>query len=226
MQILVVDDHPPVSTGLAHYLKEIEPNVPEQAPLNINAVTRLADALAIVESDDPPDLVFLDLTLDEDGTSGTATLEAFQRANPHSVPVVIYTGLRSRAPGTAEILLQCYNKLGAHSIILKNATPETVLIGLPRILQGERWLPQDVQDLLIDRSHSLPQQPIYFTPTQKQVAERLARGWTDKRIANDMGKSRHYIRQVNQQIFKKLNVRSRLEAHIEMQKIGLLPADS
>jgi two-component system nitrate/nitrite response regulator NarL len=221
MQILVVDDHPAVSTGLAQYLKEIEPDVPEQAPLDITAVTTLSEALTIVGSEDPPDLVFLDLSLGE-GNSGAATLERLQRGNPHRVPVVIYTGLGLRAPGTVDTLLKCYNKLAAHSIILKSATAETVLVGLPRILAGERWLPQDVFDALVGWSVSSPKQSIRLTPIEKQVADRLARGWTDKQIANDLKKSRHYIRQVNRHIFEKLGVHTRLEALIEMQKAGLV----
>jgi two-component system, NarL family, nitrate/nitrite response regulator NarL len=222
MQILVVDDHPAISTGLARYLKEIEPDIPDQAPLHIAAVTTLTEALAKVGSDSPPDMVFLDLTLADD-TSGAATFKRLQDGNSCNVPVVIYTGLDLRASGTADTLLKCY-KLGAHSIILKSEMEDTVLLGLPRLLAGERWIPQNIQDALIDWAGSAPE-PVHLTPTQKKVAERLARGWPDKRIANDMGKSKDYIRQVCGAIYEKLGVRTRLGAALKMRDIGLALTD-
>jgi DNA-binding NarL/FixJ family response regulator len=216
MRILVVDDHPPIRDALAAYLARVSSHVCN-TPIDVTLAETLADAFVVIDSETRPDLVFLDLNLDRTN-HGAATFERFQQANHHRIPVVIYTGLSLADPNTAKILLHCYNTLGAQSIMLKSAKMETMLRGLPRILEGERWMPEDVLNALLQVSSSR-KGALHLSPTQMKVALCLTRGLTDKRIADELGLSHHYVRQVLQIIFRKLGVHTRLEAAFEIKNV-------
>jgi|SRR6516162_1311010 CheY-like chemotaxis protein len=96
-RLLVVDDHPIVCDAFAKYLEQVGSQV-AATPLHVTCVFTLTDAIKSITADtERPDLVFLDLNLDAQNKS-IATLDNFQKNNPHQVPVVIFTGLSLRPP--------------------------------------------------------------------------------------------------------------------------------
>lgn len=217
MRILVVDDHPPICEVLSLYLERIGPQF-SGAPITVTSVGTLSEAQVLVSSEDRPDLVFLDLTL-EDDNRGAITFERFQSRNPHKIPVVIYTGMSLADAGATETLLHCYNTLGARSILLKSAKAETMLMGLPRLLVGESWMPDDIFKALLNAKSLRPQAP-NLTPAETRVKECLVRGLPDKLIADELKLSRHYVRQVLGGIYKKLGVHTRLEAVLRLSELS------
>jgi CheY-like chemotaxis protein len=104
MHILVVDDHPPICEVLSQYLEKIGPQL-SGTTITVNSVGTLREAQALVSAEHHPDLVFLDLTL-EDDNQGAITFERFQKSNDtYKIPVVIYTGLSLAQAGAADTLL-------------------------------------------------------------------------------------------------------------------------
>jgi two-component system, NarL family, nitrate/nitrite response regulator NarL len=219
MHILIVDDHEVLSVALAQYFENVGSTV-IGAEMSVKAVHKFPDALLQVRSEDGtrPDLVFLDLNLDVEN-QGIFTFERFQKENIHNVPVVIYTGMSLAEPKTAATLLRCYNKLGAQSILLKSGNQATMLVGLPRILAGERWIPQDVLTALLEAAAATRKDNPRFSRTQQKVADCLTKGFRDQKIADTLGLSDDYVRQVLGIIYKKLGVHSRLEAALELEKL-------
>jgi two-component system, NarL family, nitrate/nitrite response regulator NarL len=206
MRILVVDDHPIVCDALARYLENIADG-PSGTPVSTSGVHTLSDAIAALESETRPELVFLDLNIDQKN-HGPATLRRFQESNRNLIPVVVFTGLSLDAPGTAEILRECYNELSAHSILLKGANLQVMFRGLPRILHGERWLSDDTISALL-RAPST-NSAIDLTPRQWDVARGIAVGLRNKEIAKQLDLSDGNVRQMVSAIYKRLGVYSRI----------------
>jgi two-component system nitrate/nitrite response regulator NarL len=216
MRVLVVDDHPIVCDALARYLENITDDSSE-TPVSTNGVHTLSDAVAALVSENRPELVFLDLNIDQQN-QGPATLRRFQESNRNLIPVVVFTGLSLDAPGTAEILRECYNELDAHSILLKGANLQVMFRGLPRILHGERWLSDDTISALL-RAPST-NSSIDLTPRQWDVARGIAAGLRNKEIANQLDLSDGNVRQMVSAIYKRLGVHSRIAVGNVVRKLA------
>lgn len=217
MHILLVDDHPLLCEALADYLSREDQNFSNK-PIHVTPVFSLDDAINEVCSNPSPDLTLLDLNLGGDD-QGTKTLERFQQNNPHKVPVAVFTGLSLNDPGSASILRQCIENLGAIGILMKESDIKTMFTGLTRILAGEFWLPQEVFTTLISTSSSpkLSSAPANYhlglSPREWTVAECLARGLRNKQIAKELHLSEGHIRQVLYMIYDKLGL-NRIETAI------------
>jgi DNA-binding NarL/FixJ family response regulator len=174
--ILVVGSHPIVCEALGKYIEGIDPRFSSQSAFTI------AEAIAIVTSDERPDLVFLDLNLYHEGRHGAEVLEDFQLANHRHVPVVVLTGLSLSQKGTAETLRRCMAELRAQTVLMKSDNLEIMLRGLPRILEGERWLSDELLTAALQSSSPPPA----LTPRQLAVARAITRGLSHKDIAKEL----------------------------------------
>lgn len=58
------------------------------------------------------------------------------------------------------------------------------------------------------------------------ILKRLAAGLSDQQIADDLRLSLHTVKWYNRQIYGKLGVKSRTQAIVRAQSLGLLPSDS
>src|SRR4051794_11961722 len=99
MRVLIIDDHPILCDAFAKYVEQVGSQV-SGSPITVTSALTLAEGITSVSADvGRPDLVFLDLNLDEKNKSVT-TLERFQEANRHQVPVVVFTGLSLSEDGS------------------------------------------------------------------------------------------------------------------------------
>jgi DNA-binding NarL/FixJ family response regulator len=208
ISILVVDNEPVICDAFAHYLEQVGPQFSECA-IDAKSVYTLEDALSIIASDNRPNLVFLDLNLDRHHRS-IVTLQQFQHRNPFKVPVVVFSGLSTEDEATPDILRQCINDYGAQAILMKSTNPTITRVGLPRILAGERWIPDEILTLLLRPPRSTPS--LDLTPRQWDVARGLTRGLRNKEIARELGLADGNVRQIITHIYKRLNVKSRVGA--------------
>jgi two-component system, NarL family, nitrate/nitrite response regulator NarL len=219
MRVLIIDDHPIICDGLAKHIEEVGSQV-SASPISVTSALTLAEGITAVSADvGKPDLVFLDLNLDEKNKSVT-TLERFQEANRHQVPVVVYTGLSLSEDGSVEIFRRCLNELGALTVLMKGTSLDTMLIGLPRILALEKWLSSELIEALIAAPPSPtgapPAAPLGLSPRQWDVARGLARGLRNKEIARELNISPGNVQQITGAIYKRLGVHSRLEAAVRL----------
>jgi two-component system nitrate/nitrite response regulator NarL len=216
VRILVVDDHPILCAALAKYLEELGSGSPE-SPITTTSVHTMGEAIAALQSEPRPDLVFLDLNLDQE-YYGSATSKRLQACNSARVPIVVFTGLSLDDRGTAEILRECYSELDAHSILLKSENLERMLRGLSRILAGEKWLSEKVISALL-RVPSSSSAPV-LSPRQWDVARGIAGGLRNKEIAQKLGLSDGNVRQMVSAIYKRLGVHSRIAVGNAVRRAG------
>jgi DNA-binding NarL/FixJ family response regulator len=227
MRLLIIDDHQTFSDMLAQYLENIGQETGSDQ-ISVSTAACLAEAFDVIDGDHRPDLVILDLNLGGDD-SGASTFRRFQERNTRDIPVAILTGMSFHDCNAAGIVWECYFVLRARGFLLKGGRLKHTFTGLSRILNGERYLPPEVIDLIqhppaaaSPASKSSPAQAI-FTERQWSVAERIARGLRNKEIAREIDRSELYVRQIVSEVFRKLNVHTRTGLAIELLKLESAP---
>ena len=209
MKLLIVDDHAVVREGLAAMLRHAE------------AITEVLQAdsgeagLALARSH--PDLAVVMLDLAMPGMAGTAAVMAFGAARP-DVPIIVISA--SEYPGDAQSALDA----GALGYVPKSASPKTILLALNLVLAGEMYLPP----LLLGSgalSHSGERRALALPPLtdrQTDVLAMLAKGESNKGIANALHLSDKTVKAHVTAIFKALNVSNRTQAAHRAREAGLI----
>jgi DNA-binding NarL/FixJ family response regulator len=206
-RFIIVDDHPLFRGALGQALGDA---FEDAEVLEAGSLDDLTDRLA---SGRETDLILLDLTMP--GVHGVSGL-LYLRAEHPEVPVVIVSA--SDDPGTIRQCLDC----GASGFIPKSQPVEAIREAIRRIMDGEVWLPADVDltaaptgdaSVLVSRLSTL-------TPQQVRVLMMLGEGLLNKQIAFKLGVSEATIKAHVSAILQKLGVDSRTQAVIAINKIG------
>jgi DNA-binding NarL/FixJ family response regulator len=204
MKILICDDHALFREGLELVLAQLDPAA---------ALTSVGDAeaaLARVAEDDGFDLVLLDLRLH--GMSGFAALDALRSRHP-GVPVVVLSA--SESPADVRSALE----RGASGFIPKATRGSVLLDALRRVLAGGVYVPP----LLVEGSEAgAPAEPARPALTQRQVEvlRLLARGLTNREIADVLRITEETAKSHVKHIYSALDVSTRTEAAMRMRELG------
>lgn len=198
LAVFLVDDHPCVLWGL-------EKLIAGQAPrLRLAGTASRAEAALAAIRAVAPDVVVLDLDLG--GSDGLALLpELLADGGPR---VLILTGMRERA------VLERALMLGAGGVVLKDAPPATLLRAIERVGAGEFWLDRNALGPILGRGEAAgttPGEPL--TPREHQIVCAIVarRGAKSEVIAAGLHMSGHTLRNHLTTIYRKLEVRNRLE---------------
>ena len=208
MKLLIVDDHAVVREGLAAMLRHAE------------AITEVLQAdsgeagIALAKSH--PDLAVVMLDLAMPGMAGTAAILAFGAARP-DVPIIVISA--SEHPSDAQDALDA----GALGYVPKSASPKTILLALNLVLAGEMYLPPLLlgTGALSQNDRRTPALPP-LTDRQADVLAMLAKGESNKGIANALRLSDKTVKAHVTAIFKALNVSNRTQAAHRAREAGLI----
>lgn len=192
--VLVIDDHPLVARGLAHFLQSAA-----EAP-RVVSVTRWPDALARVQAHGCPTVLVADVWLGE--ASSLSVMAAWRQACP-STPWLAISGdddprLRERVRAS-----------GAQGFVHKQDPPEVFASAVAAVLRGDTWvagapsLPTAIDPLAITYG---------LTPRQGEILAGLLRGLPNKRIAAELGITEATVKEHVTAILSRLGVRTRIEA--------------
>jgi DNA-binding NarL/FixJ family response regulator len=139
------------------------------------------------------DILLLDLTLpDHAGGDVLADLRDLE-AGPHVVLLAAHV-----EPSFAARAMSA----GAHGCVGKGAQPEQLLEAIRAVHRGERVVPPEVEALLAHDDHRI------LTKREQQVMEMLARGMTNREIAEHLAISAKTIDTHRGHILKKLGLRN------------------
>ncbi len=203
MKILLIDDHALFRAGVRLLLCTLAPEV------QIFEVSGVSDAITVAQSHPDLKLCLLDLELKYE--RGLPALNQIRAVAPE-VSVVIVSGSEDRA--TVQACLDA----GAMSYIPKSVPSEILLHALRRVLVGEVFLPPDIIGVGISGS-----QPIApsLTPRQREVLYALSRGLSTKLIARELSLSEYTVKEHVAELFRILEVHTRLEAVIKASRLYL-----
>ncbi len=206
-RIIIVDDHPLFRDALDSSLTSAFGNV------STRQCGSLAELVELLKSDSDVDLILLDLNMP--GVQGFSGL-LFLRAQYPSIPVLIVS-----ATGDAATISRALN-FGASGFVPKSRPIEEIRSAVQAVMDGEIWVPPDIdlstaqsseEERLVERLSSL-------TPQQVRVLVMLGDGLLNKQIAFELGVSEATIKAHVSAILQKLNVDSRTQAVIAINKLS------
>jgi DNA-binding NarL/FixJ family response regulator len=165
-----------------------------------------------------PDVVLMDISMSKmDGVNATRQI---REVLPRTA-VIILTGHEEDEHVFEGI------KAGAQGYLLKDAEPEDLSRAIQTVHAGDTIIAPDLaQKMLstfeIGRSGSLQLVPPPLTEKELEVIKALARGKSDRQIANTLGISEKTVRNHTSNIYRKLHIFDRTQAVIYAIREGVI----
>ena len=199
IRVLVVDDHAVVREGLRSFLELQD---------GLEVVGEAGDGAEALEAAERlrPDVVLMDLVMPNvDG------VEAMQR-------------LRERVPTARVIVLTSFLdddrllpaiRAGAAGYLLKNAEPQELARAIRAADEGEALLDPAVAARLVDAFAGGGERDARYdelTPREREVLELIGRGFSNKRIALELGAAEKTVKNHVSHVLAKLGVADRTQA--------------
>lgn len=212
MRLLIVDDHILFRQGLIRLLRDH----PE-----LEVVGEAADGgEAVAEARRlQPDVVLMDLRMPT--CDGIEAVRAIRRDLPQ-VQVVILT------VSDKDDDLRAALSAGAQGYILKSTDFDDLIRSLMLVAQGEATLDRAMTTKLINQLRDLGAQPpspprpaADLTDREREILGLLARGATNREIAEALVISENTVRTHLRHILEKLNVQNRVQAAAYALRLGL-----
>jgi two-component system nitrate/nitrite response regulator NarP len=198
IRVLLVDDHPMISTALEALLRNTPFEIVGVAPSG-------AQATADIERLEP-EIVLLDLQL-PDG-SGMDVLRALRR-NERPARVILLTA------GIDDASLMEAKALHVQGIVLKNSDPAYLFECLERVHRGGNWFDPEVADRVQRLNDTLgigERAPL--APRERELIKLVRNGLRNREIAQKLGVTEGTIKVYLHTVFQKLGVSSRTELAI------------
>jgi two-component system response regulator NreC len=210
ISILIADDHGLIRVGLRALLQEVdEIAVVGEAEDGYTALQRISEL--------KPNIVLLDISLP--GLSGIEVARQVRELSPMTRVLMLTVH-------EDEGMLRESIRAGAHGYILKRAVDSDLIQAIRVVSQGHMYIyPSLTSALVKDLSpHAAsPESTIEaLTPREKDVLRLLARGYTNRQIAEEMNLSTRTIEGHRASLVNKLGVSSRVELmnYVEEHGVG------
>jgi DNA-binding NarL/FixJ family response regulator len=200
VDVVLVDDHPLFSRGLALLLPEVS-----DRQVRVVGTTDDASAAAALVRRHHADVAVVDLHMPPPG--GTRAIAAVRRADP-LVRVVALSGL-AEADAAIEAL-----RAGAAAFLPKTADPEALVRPLLAVLDGWTVLPEDLLRRLLDDAAPTGEQGIAerLTADERRLWRLVADGASTVEIATTLHVSERTAKRLVAHLLRTLGVATRVEA--------------
>ncbi len=216
MKVLIVDDHALIRDALSRVLASIAPDMTVLEAVD----PRLA--LETIERQPDLDLVLLDLALP--GMHGLSVLQALREKHP-AISVVVISATSDR-----DSVKRALDR-GALGFIPKSSSNEVLQSALRLVLAGGIYVPPEILGRSgVDEPVPPPigqQTPagIGLTDRQAQILALVMKGKSNKLICRDLDLAESTVKNQITAILKALNVTSRTQAVLAVEKLGLALPD-
>lgn len=192
IRVLLADDHPLIREGIGNTLHR-------DGRLSLVGVATDGEETRHLVAELQPDVLLLDLNM------------------PGAPPLETVAFVAESCPQTQVLVLSAFNdfvsvralvRAGVRGYVLKDEAVRTVVRAILTVADGGTWFSGEVAQQLAARDQSGPD----FTDRETEVLRYLARGWSNKRIAEKLEVTERTVRFHLKNIYRKLDVGSRGEA--------------
>jgi NarL family two-component system response regulator LiaR len=204
----VADDHPVVRTGLRHLLET------ERGIELVGEATNGREAVGLVH-ETRPHVLLLDLVMPE--LDGTAAIREIKASEPE-VKILVLTTF------AADDKLFPAIKAGAMGYLLKDAEPEDLVRAIEQVYRGEFPLSPAIARKVLREISRRAEQPLTADPLtgrEVEVLRLVARGLTNRQIAEQLVLSEATVRTHVGNILGKLHLATRTQAALYALREGL-----
>jgi DNA-binding NarL/FixJ family response regulator len=201
IRILIADDHFIVRLGLVGLI-DTEPD--------LEVIAEAADGVQAIDlfRKHNPDLTVLDMRMPV--KNGIETTRELRKINPKA-RILILTAF----DGDEEI--HKVLEAGAQGYVLKNSTGEKLIPAVRAVAAGQKWVPKEIATRL--NSRNLFEE---LTPRELQVLQQLARGLSNKELADHFKITEYTAKDHLKNILAKLRVADRTEAVTAALQRGII----
>ncbi|MBN8235918.1 response regulator transcription factor [Halobacillus kuroshimensis] len=216
VSILLVDDHPAIGEGSKLIIER-------ESDMVVTIADSPGKALEILKEQSFSILLF-DLRMK--GMNGIE-LTKHVRSEGHTSPVLIYTG-HDVGPYFNTLV-----ESGASGFISKTAPREELIEAIRYGVKGKAIVPVSLLEQLRKNEvrveetpeHELPERDVSVTPKEQEILKEVAKGKSNREIAQIYFKSPRTIEYNLTEIFKKLQVKTRAEAVLKSKQWGIITDD-
>ena len=215
IRVLIADDHTLFRRGIAAALaNQAELAVVGEAVDGLEAIKKAKELI--------PDVVLMDLNMPN--CSGLEATQALQSEMPQ-VKILVLTVSDSESDLFAAI------KFGARGYLLKKAEPEELAHAIISVAEGgvmvsplmATKLLAEFNDLTAGAQKEVPEQAeAHLSPREGEVLQLVAKGSTNKEIADSLFISENTVKTHLQNIMEKLHLANRSQAAAYAVKKGLV----
>ncbi|MCC6370810.1 MAG: response regulator transcription factor [Bacteroidia bacterium] len=191
IKILLVEDHKLVRQAWRNLL------ITKQNFKIIGEAETGDEALEFVRNT-TPDIILLDINLK--GENGSRIIPTLCNILPH--PKIIIVSMNSEYSFVKSMF-----KLGVKGYITKNATMDDMLIGIVEVANGGSYLSQDMKTLFDQQSISENEKQS-LTVKEIEIVRLIAKGFSNKHIAENLGISEKTVEGRKTSIYKKLRIKN------------------
>lgn len=209
VRILFADDHAVVRRAVASYLSsqpgfEVVGEVGEAGPPLFKALDDLE-----------PEVLLLDANMPGHELDMVHTVRRLREERP-SLRIVVLTA-HDRGDYVVGLV-----RSGAAGFVLKGDSPEMLLRAISIVAKGGEWVSPTVAHRLIEYSRDDYSSPLeHLTERELDVLRAMARGLTNKAIANELFIGEQTVKNHISSIFSKLGVNTRVEAVLQAIHYGV-----
>ncbi|EGQ1697490.1 DNA-binding response regulator [Staphylococcus pseudintermedius] len=198
-KIALVDDHFIVRQGL-EFLLSTQPQI--EVVGSFGEGQALLDALATDQIE--PELILVDLVMPE--MNGITLIQKLKEQHA-GIKILVLTSY------VDEEHVMSAMQAGADGYEMKDVDPESLMTSIETVLQGDKVIHKDAQqvmDTVITKPHMLNK----LSKRETEVLKEMAKGKTNKEIAETLFVSEKTIKTHVSHIFSKLEVTDRTQAAI------------
>jgi two-component system invasion response regulator UvrY len=195
-QILIVDDHSIVRTGIKMLLEGQLNMAADEADGGRAALARIKEKKY--------DLILLDINMP--GMDCSQLINAVLNFDPE-LSILIFS------MNEEELFARHYLKLGVKGFLSKRSTPDEIMYAIKQVLSGKRYISRELAEIVGDQLNGFKNENPFGTLSQREltVVGYLLKGSKISEIGELMNLHASTISTYRNRIFEKLNIKSLID---------------
>lgn len=210
IKVIIADDHVLVREGLRKVL---------ELDGTIEVITEVGDGQGAINMTrkEKPDVVLMDINMP--GTDGLKATQVIKKESPN-IKVIALTIYEDDQ--VVEMV-----KAGVSAYVLKDVAGAELIDTIHKVMEGEVVIHPRVANRLIKELHRQDKrnEVVKLTRRERDILAHLAKGYSNKDMAEAMFISEKTVKNHLTSIFKKLGVKDRTKAALYAIKNGLVSED-